>query len=240
MTGAPSGDRPTRVPRQSLIFDADDTLWQNNLLFNRVIDDFIGWLAHPTLDRTQVRAVLSDIERANVAAHGYGTSVFLRSLRDCFAHLAERPSTADEDRRIHALAADLLAGRIELFPSVSATLSILGTRHDLYLLTKGDAVEQQRKIDASGLLPHFRAAEIVPEKTAEAYLEVIARYRLAPETTWMIGNSPKSDILPARSAGLNAVFIPSQHTWELEFADLDEADERVLRLPAFGDLTAYF
>jgi putative hydrolase of the HAD superfamily len=226
--------------RQSLIFDADDTLWENNVLFNRVIDDFIGWLAHPSLDRREVRAILADIERANVAVHGYGTRVFLRSLGDCFAQLAMRPASAADTASITELAADLLAGRIELIAAVSATLADLGQRHDLYLMTKGDQGEQQRKIDASGLAHHFRGVDIVAEKNAEAYLRAVERYRLAPERSWMIGNSPKSDIVAAREAGLNAVFIPNVHTWELESAPIDESDARILRLGSFGELTRHF
>ena len=84
--------------RQHLIFDADDTLWENNVLFERTIDDFIEWIDHPTLDPEAVRHLLLDIERANAAAHGYGSKVFLRSLHDCFERLAERPATdADAD-----------------------------------------------------------------------------------------------------------------------------------------------
>ena len=84
--------------RQHLIFDADDTLWENNVLFERTIDDFIDWIDHPTLDPEAVRHLLLDIERANAAAHGYGSKVFLRSLHDCFERLAERPvSAADAD-----------------------------------------------------------------------------------------------------------------------------------------------
>lgn len=86
--------------RQTLIFDADDTLWENNVVFERVIDDFLDWLAHPTLDRGELRAILDDIERANCAVHGYGTQIFLRSLHDCLERLRERPATAAEQRQV--------------------------------------------------------------------------------------------------------------------------------------------
>ena len=89
---------------QVLVFDADDTLWENNHLFERVIDDYLHWLAHPTMSAGEIRAVLLDIEAANAAAHGYGSEVFLRSLRDCFGHLNERPATDEEHAAIDALA----------------------------------------------------------------------------------------------------------------------------------------
>jgi putative hydrolase of the HAD superfamily len=233
-------EQVAQVQRQTLIFDADDTLWENNLLFERVIHDFLTWLDHPTLDRAQIRAIFDEIEAANTVAHGYGSRIFLRSLRDCFAHLSERPATDAEARDIEELARSLVEHRVELIPGVADTLDELGARHDLLLMTKGDTEEQQRKIDASNLGRHFQAAHIVAEKDADAYRSLVAAHALAPELTWMIGNSPKSDIIPARRAGLNAVFIPNENTWALELDELDAADSGVLRLAAFTELVQHF
>ncbi|MCW2494903.1 HAD family hydrolase [Jatrophihabitans sp.] len=226
--------------RQTLIFDADDTLWENNILFERVIDDFTEWLAHPTLDPAQIRAIFDEIEAANTVTHGYGSTVFLGSLRDCFAHLNERPVTDAERAEIEGLAAALVRGDVELIPAVAETLDELGSRHDLLLMTKGVPAEQQRKLDVSGLGRHFAAINIVPEKDVSAYRALIARHGLDPAESWMIGNSPKSDILPARAVGMRAVFIPNVNTWILEHASLDEADRGVLTLDSFGELTTYF
>jgi putative hydrolase of the HAD superfamily len=226
--------------RQTLIFDADDTLWENNVLFERVIDAYLDWLAHPTLDRAAARAVLDEVERANVVVHGYGTASFLRSLHDCFERLSERPASTAEAREIEELAAALVFDKVELVPGVAETLSALGTRHELLLLTKGGPDEQQRKIDASGLAHHFRSVHIVAEKEAATYRELVAKQNLMPPQTWMIGNSPRSDILPARAAGLGAVFIPNPHTWVLEHDELDHTDDRVLHLNAFPELVEHF
>jgi putative hydrolase of the HAD superfamily len=226
--------------RQTLVFDADDTLWENNVLFERVIDAYLDWLAHPTLDRAATRAVLDEVERANVVVHGYGTESFLRSLHDCFERLSERPATAAERREIEELASALAFHEVELVPGVAETLSELGTRHDLLLLTKGQPAEQQRKIDASNLANHFVSTHIVAEKHAGTYRTLVAELGLVPDVTWMIGNSPRSDILPARAAGLNAVFIPNPHTWVLEEDELDPADEGVLHLQHFRELTEHF
>ncbi|MFF5173812.1 HAD family hydrolase [Micromonospora sp. NPDC000089] len=223
-----------------LVFDADDTLWENNVVFERVIDDFLAWLAHPTLDRTEIRAVLDDIERANAAAHGYGSKVFLRSLADCLERLRARPATERERREIDELAAALVAHRVELMPDVADTLDTLAGRYELLLLTKGDREEQQRKLDACGLLHHFAAAHIVPEKDASTYRWLAREHGFDPVTAWMIGNSPRSDILPARAAGMRAVFIPNDNTWVLEHDELDPADDGVLRLAGFGDLLRHF
>lgn len=228
------------VERQTLVFDADDTLWENNVLFERVVEDFLGWLAHPTLDRTALRAVLDDVERANIVTHGYGSASFLHSLHDCFERFATRPATDAERAEITGLAARLVDHDVELMPGVAETLAALGTRHDLLLLTKGQPAEQQRKIDASGLAHHFSAALVVAEKDPATYRALVRDRDLDPRRTWMIGNSPRSDVLAARAAGVRAVFIPHAHTWTLEDQELDPADDGVLQLGRFPELLNHF
>ncbi|WP_326823769.1 HAD family hydrolase [Streptosporangium sp. NBC_01756] len=225
---------------QVLVFDADDTLWENNLLFERVIDDFLHWLEHPTLGKAEIRAILDDIEKANAVTHGYGSKMFLRSLHDCLERLRERPATAAERRHLDGLVVALVEHRVELVPEVAETLTALGDRHDLLLLTKGDPEEQQRKLDVSGLAHHFRDIHIVAEKAVDTYLWLAEKHGLTPSATWMIGNSPKSDIIPARQAGMNAVFIPNDNTWVLEQTELDPDDGGVLRLRTFSELPNHF
>lgn len=230
----------TRAVNQVLIFDADDTLWENNILFERVIEDFLTWLDHPSLDRREVRTVLNDIQAANAKTHGYGAKMLLRSLHDCFQRLSERSATPEERDAIEGVTAALIDHEVELIPGVADTLARLGERHSLLLLTKGDPEDQQRKLDASRLVHHFAHVHIVAEKHVGTYTELIERHELAVENTWMIGNSPKSDIRPARAAGMNAVFIPNQHTWVLEHDELDHSDERILTLRAFPELLRHF
>lgn len=224
-----------------LIFDADDTLWENNVLFERVIDDFLDWIDHPTLDRAATRAVLDDIEAANAVAHGYGAKMLLRSLHDCFERLRERPTSAEERQVIDDLAGALVRHEVELIPGVADTLDTLRERFRMLLLTKGDHDEQQRKLDASGLAAHFDHIHIVPEKNVDTYLALIEQHGFEPEHAWMIGNSMKSDIGPARAAGMNAVFIPNENTWVLEHDDsVDRGDDRVLLLNTFPELLDHF
>ena len=227
------------APRRSLIFDADDTLWENNVLFERVVEAYLDWLAHPTLDRRQIRDILDEVEAANAKNNGYGARAFLRNLGQTFERLHARPVTTAQQLEIETLAEGLLRHDIELMPGVVDVLDALGTRHDLYLLTKGDEQEQHRKVAASGLAPHFRAVHVVPEKDVAVYLAVAGEHGLDPAMTWMIGNSPKSDILPARAAGMNAVFIPHRQTWILEQAELP-VDDRVLTVTSFPDLLRHF
>lgn len=231
--------RPVPTHRQTLVFDADDTLWENNVLFERVIDSYLDWLAHPALDRDAVRSVLDEVERATVAVHGYGTAALLHSLGECVEQVRERRATEAERAEIAALAAALVNHEVELVPGVAATLEELGTRHELLLLTKGQFAEQQRKIDASNLAHHFRGIHIVAEKRVGTYRALVADRGLVARSTWMIGNSPRSDILPAREAGLNAVFVPNAHTWILEQDELPD-DAGVLRLARFPDLLDHF
>ena len=148
--------------------------------------------------------------------------------------------TAEDRASIEELAAPLLAHRIEPIPDVEATLVELGRRHDLLLLTKGDEREQQTKIDVSGFGEHFRRIVIVPEKNTEVYVQLVEVEQLDPARTWMIGNSPKSDIGPALAAGLGAVFIPNVNTWAMEHDEVDETAERLLQIERFSDLLADF
>jgi putative hydrolase of the HAD superfamily len=226
--------------KQVLIFDADDTLWENNVLFERVIDDYLDWLRHPTLDKTQLRGILDDIERANVPILGYGSKALLGSLGQMFEHLYSRPASAGEREEIDDLAAALRNHQVDLIPGVSETLTELGSRHQLLLLTKGHQEEQQAKLDASNLGHHFEGIHIVAEKNVHTYRTLADEYSLDLSATWMIGNSPKSDILPARAAGMSAVFIPNQHTWVLEHDELDPADTGVLHLTSFTELVRHF
>jgi putative hydrolase of the HAD superfamily len=170
------------------------------------------WLAAPV-----------QVHNCNGVPAAVRSRVFLRTLSDCFGRLHARPATEAERRRIDELAVALVEHRVELMPRVAETLYQLGLRHHLVLLTKGEHAEQQAKLDASGLARYFRSIHIVAEKNVEKYRGLIGQLSLGVGSTWMIGNSPKSDIIPAWQAGWNAVFIPNQHTWALEHAELDTA-----------------
>ncbi len=220
----------------TLIFDADDTLWENNVLYERVARDFFAWLSHP--DPEHARAVHRDVERATIRTHGYGTVSFLRTLHVTVERLRDRPPTDGERAELDALSAALARHEMELVPGVVEVLTALGRRHDLRLLTKGQAVEQQAKIDASGLAGYFTSVHIVAEKDVDTYRGLVAELSLRPDETWMIGNSPRSDVLPARAAGLHAVYVPNPNTWAHEHAEITDPD--VVTVASLRDLTALF
>ena len=221
---------------QHLIFGADDTLWENNVLFEQVTADFLDWLAHPNRDRDQIRHILDDVERANCAAHGYGAKVFTRSLEDTFRRVVSREPRPEDFAAIRRLVERLAWEELDIIPGVQETLAALGTRHDLVLLTKGEREEQALKIEVSGLAHLFRRSVIVPEKDAEVYRGLVADDGLDPARTWMIGNSPRSDIMPAVEAGLRAAYVPHPHTWRLEQSQLPDSHPAILRLPHFRAL----
>ena len=228
--------------RQTLFIDADDTLWENNVYFERAIASFISYLDHKIHTPAEVREHLNRCEHATIAARGYGLVSFRRSLTDCYEQLTEAPLTEEDRVRIASFADCIDCHEIELLPKVAETLEDLSRRHRLILVTKGDLKEQTGKLERSGLAPHFSAVEVLAEKHNQAYLTVAGRHGCEAEKTWMIGNSPRSDINPAMSAGLHAVFIPHAFTWVLEHEVVDQppAGRRFLQLESFGELLRHF
>lgn len=226
--------------RQHLIFDADDTLWENNVIFEQVIADFIAWIDHPQLAPGEVRGILDEVETLHAVEHGYGTKVFTLTLEVTARRLREAELTGADREAIARLITRLAWDQLEIIDGVPETLAQLHGRHDLLLLTKGNREEQAHKIARSGLAHLFRRTVITPEKTAATYRDLVVEESLDPARTWMIGNSPRSDILPAVAAGLRGVFVPHEHTWRLEHSELPEAHDRILQLPHFRALLEYF
>jgi putative hydrolase of the HAD superfamily len=227
---------------QTLLIDADDTLWENNVYFERAIAAFIGYLNHRDYSAAEVRQALNAQERATILAHGYGLTSFTRSLVAVYEQLSPGPVTEHNIKRVRSFARSIAEQEIELLPGVTETLAELARRHRLILMTKGDQAEQADKLARSGLAQHFSAVEIVAEKNPETYREVIARHELTPHSSWMIGNSIKSDINPALAAGMHAVFLFHKDTWVLEHAALDPASagQYLLELDSFAKLSTIF
>lgn len=234
--------KPQLEDAQTFLIDADDTLWENNIYFERVIVDFISFLNHKEYSPAQVREVLNDVERKSILSHGYGLHSFAHSLVHTFERLSVEPITPDLHRTIHSLAHTIADHPIELLPLVPETLDYLHQRHHLIMLTKGAVPEQTGKVERSGLKEYFSAIEIVSEKDVAAYKALIEKYALAEDVTWMVGNSPKSDINPALGAGLNAIFVPHGNTWILEHDDLvmPAQPDRLLVLERFAQLQEHF
>jgi len=237
MSSNPQSPRP-----QHLLVDADDTLWENNVYFERAIANFISFLNHQEYSPEQVRGVLNDVERGCVLKHGYGLHSFAHALVETFERLSLEPLTPALHETISDFAHAIAEHPIEIMPGVTETLQYLSERHNLILLTKGHVAEQTGKIERSGLKQYFSAMEIVAEKNVDTYRDMISRYDLPSEFTWMIGNSPKSDINPALAVGMNAVFVPHGDTWILEHEEVSTAQPpaRLLVVERFSELLRLF
>lgn len=234
----------SRLPDpQVLLIDADDTLWENNIYFEQAIADFMRFLNHQEMSPAEVRLVINEVERETILERGYGFHSFAHSLVKTFERLSAEPVTPELHETIWNFAHRITQYPIQLIEGVPETLNYLsGRRHHMILMTKGDITEQSGKVERSGLKDYFAAVEIVAEKNPMTYRSIVAKYRLVPSLTWMVGNSPKSDINPALSAGINAVFVPHDQTWVLEHETLDAAPEqaRLLRVDRFSDLQKHF
>jgi putative hydrolase of the HAD superfamily len=226
--------------RQFLIVDADDTLWENNIYFERAFDEFVTFLDHSSLTPPEVRDVLDAIETANAKVHGYGSLNFARNLRQTYERLCERHIEESDLQTAMRFAERILDCPMQVIEGVEETLAYLAERHDLTLFTKGHPDEQKLKVDRSGLGRYFGHTAIVKEKDAPAYRKLVHDRAMDPARAWMIGNSPKSDVNPALDAGLNAVFIPHAHTWVLEKEEIRPVEGRLLVLERFDQLRQRF
>jgi putative hydrolase of the HAD superfamily len=224
----------------TLLFDGDDTLWPNNHHFETAIERFVRLVGGGEWTDEAVRDELDRVEEAAWTVRGGGTEAFGHNLVEAATAIVAPERIPDVEAAIAAIVREMPTGEAEPLPGVEATLDVLGTRHVLGLVTRGDPAEQWAKIDACGLRRRFRHIEVVPHKDEPTYRRLVAAWSLEPERTWMIGNSPRSDIAPARAAGLGAVHIPSASTWRLELADLPDDDPRLLRLESFADLARHF
>jgi putative hydrolase of the HAD superfamily len=199
-------------------------------------------LNHQEYSPAQVRQALNEQERETILAHGYGLTSFTRSLVATYERLSSGPVAEHNLLRVRSFARTIAEQEIELLPGVAETLPRLASRHRLILMTKGDQAEQADKLTRSGLAKHFYAVEIVAEKDPATYRAVIAHHELSPHTSWMIGNSIKSDINPALAAGLHAIFLFHKDTWVLEHAAIDPAPpgQQLLEFDSFSSLAKVF
>ena len=242
MVSSPSHANLRLSSGQTLLFDADDTLWENNIYFERAITSFVSYLDHRVYTPEEVRGHLNRVEHATIATHGYGLKSFRQSLITCFEQLSAEPVSNEKHQRIVSFANSIADQEIELLTGVRETLLELASRQRCIMVTKGDREEQTDKLIRSGLRELFVAVEVLPEKHEDAYRSLSSHHRCDAATTWMIGNSPKSDINPALAAGLHAVFIPHDFTWVLEHEVVNQPQpgQRLLELGTFSELASIF
>ncbi|WP_323040089.1 HAD family hydrolase [Gemmobacter sp.] len=218
-------------------FDADDTLWHNESFFRLTQDHVLGLLAdHAPRDHLEDRLIAA--ERRNVGHYGYGVKGFTLSLIETAIEVTEGRVPASVIAEIMAAGRDLLAHPLELLPHAREAVESLAASHRIVLITKGDLLHQERKLAQSGLGDLFHGVEIVSEKTPETYARAFVRHGNGADRALMVGNSMKSDVLPAIQAGGWGVYVPHGHVWALERADAPAGHPRYCELPDLGGLAA--
>ncbi|HEX8409683.1 MAG TPA: HAD family hydrolase [Thermoanaerobaculia bacterium] len=222
-----------------IAFDADDTLWHNEPIFQATEAQFAEMLAayHPA---EWVRERLFATEMKNLGHFGYGIKGFILSMIETALDLTESRITGAEVRRIVDWGHEMLHHPVELLDGVRETIEALSGDYRLMLLTKGDLFDQESKLARSGTGEHFHAVEIVSKKDAAAYRAIMQRHAVAPERFVMVGNSLRSDVLPALEAGARAVHIPYFTTWAHEHLDEEALSGKEFAVLAkIGDLPAW-
>ncbi|MFH0896045.1 MAG: HAD family hydrolase [Bacteroidota bacterium] len=201
-----------------IAFDADDTLWVNEPYYQDAEKVFCN-LLEEFMPQDKTSAELFKTEIANIDKYGYGAKSFTLSLIETAIRISNKKVSAETIEKILDLGKSLLQTPVELLDDIEFLLNNLKSKYRLAVATKGDPIDQHRKLISSGLLPHFHHIEIMQEKNETEYQKLITRLNINPEEFLMIGNSLKSDVLPVLAMGGRAVHIPFHTTWQHEHAD---------------------
>ncbi len=218
-------------------FDADDTLWQNELYFREAEEKFIEWLAD-FADRDTLLARLLETGRRNVVNHGFGMKTFTFSMIETAIGISDGKVPAYTLGKILDAGKQMLNHPVELLPGAIETLDRLAGRYRLVLITKGDLFHQESKVAQSGLRALFEAVEIVSEKNEATYEQAFSRHGNGPAQSMMIGNSLKSDVIPALQVGSWGVYIPHDLTWAFEHAVAPANQPRYREIKTLAELPA--
>jgi putative hydrolase of the HAD superfamily len=219
----------------TLAFDADDTLWGHEAYYQFTQEQFALLLAEFVGPEVTERRLL-EVERRNLAVYGYGVKSFTLSMIETALEVTEGRIDGSVVQAILDRGRDLLAHPIEPLEGVRDTLVALTGLYRLIVITKGDLFDQERKLAQSGLGEYFDAVDVVSEKTPEVYERLFARHGHGAARGMMIGNSLKSDILPALAAGAYGVHVPSSRNWALDHADAPEGQARFMVIDRIADL----
>lgn len=218
-------------------FDADDTLWHHEKYFVATKERFAALLADHA-PRAETERLLHDTEIANVGLYGFGVKSFTLSMIEAALAVTNGRLPATLIGEIMVLGRAMLTHPVDPFPGVRETLEALKPTYKLLVVTRGDLVDQERKLAASGLLPFFDEIEIVSDKTRPVYERIFNRHGDGPERSMMIGNSMRADVVPALAAGAWGIHVPSEHVWSLDLAEEPADAARFRRLPQVADVVA--
>jgi putative hydrolase of the HAD superfamily len=216
-------------------FDADDTLWQNEQFFRLTEDHFVSLLADHA-EQSEVKKRLLDAERRNLDLYGFGIKGFTLSMVETAIEVTGGKIPTEIIADIVQAGRQMLSHPVETLPYARETLEQLAGRFRLVLITKGDLFDQERKLAQSGLSGLFDAVEIVSAKQPDTYSRIFSRHGDGPERSMMVGNSLKSDIVPALQAGGWGVYVPHDLTWVLEHAETPVDEPRFRQVSNLGEL----
>jgi putative hydrolase of the HAD superfamily len=228
---------PAATQLSAIGFDADDTLWQNEQFFKLTEKRFTA-LLEEFAESAHLSERLLQAEKRNIKAYGFGIKGFTLSMIETAIEVTEGRVPAGVIRQIVEAGRDLLSHPVEPLPHARAALEALSGEYRLILITKGDLFDQERKLAQSGLGELFAAVEIVSDKSAEVYDRVFARHADGPQRSMMVGNSLRSDIVPALAAGCWGVYVPHSLTWALEHDEPPSGNERYRHIEHLGELPA--
>ena len=217
---------------QTIGFDADDTLWENEVFFHKAQIKFKK--LHPHIKDPDEE--IFQIEKKNVKLYGYGIKGFTLSLIEASAKYSSNQTNIENITEILNIGKEMLTHQLELLPGVEETLKYLSDQFKLIMITKGDLFDQQRKIQESGLSKYFSSIEIVSEKDEKAYADILTKHGILPKNFIMVGNSLRSDILPVTKIGGTGIFIPHQYTWIHEKVDETQSANNYIKLKSILDL----
>ncbi|KAA0699620.1 HAD family hydrolase [Neorhizobium sp. P12A] len=225
----------TLRPLTTIGFDADDTLWQNEQ-FYRLTEQLFTELLGDYAEGERISERLLEAEKRNLSQYGFGIKGFTLSMIETAIEITQGEVPASVIAQILDIGRDLLSHPVETLPEVKETLEALAGRYLLVMITKGDLFDQERKLAQSGLGDFFDAVEIVSDKTAVTYRRIFSKLGDGPERAMMVGNSLKSDVVPAIAAGSYGVFIPHALTWVLEHVEEPTEAPRFRKIEHIGEL----
>lgn len=203
------------MPIEIIAFDADDTLWKNEILYQNALAELREILS-PWEIPEKINEIVNEVEHRNMKQYGYGIKAFILSLIEAALQISDHEIHAMEIKKILAIGRSMLEADIYMMPNVLETLKTLQGKYPMMVITKGDLLDQTTKVKRSGLEEFFVAVEVVNEKTEGTYLKILETHQIDPQGLLMVGNSIRSDILPILNIGGKAVYIPADSTWSHE------------------------
>lgn len=211
---------------EMIAFDADDTLWHAEILFQNAQQAFEKILSRWN-DPADIESLLYKIEMRNIPEYGYGVKAFMISMIEAALLISNSEISGSQIEEILEIGRSMMTAELTIKPDVVESLQALSKTHQLMIITKGDLLEQNGKVQRSGLAQFFSGVEVVSHKTPDAYQRILEKYQLDAGSFVMVGDSLRSDILPVLNLGGIAIHIPANTIWAHEkVADIDTSHER--------------